>query len=560
MKNAKGQVLPICSVWIGVCVFLFCQLASAEIVENRLVKVGIYENSPKVFTAESGKPAGIFIDIIEHIAKIEGWELQYVSGTWAEGLDRLAKGQIDLMPDVAHSAERQKLYSFHRVPVLSSWSQVYAGKGSKIQSILDLNEKKVLVLEGSVQQERFAQFAGGFGLNVTLNTVPDYKTMFAAMGRGEADAAITNRFYGLMHAKDAGLEETAVIFDPSDLFFAAPLKSPGELFEAIDLHLSNFKKDSTSLYYQSLKQWIADDVKFQLPLWLKIAGFCGLGFLLLSLVGSAILKHQVDLRTRELKQINQKMDQRISQRTAELAAAMEKAQEADRIKSAFLATMSHELRTPLNSIIGFTGIMLQGLAGPLNEEQQKQMSMVQNSSRHLLALINDVLDISKIEAGQLSLAVTSFDLSQSIEKMVKVIAPFAAQKGIVVEVEIAPDTGMISTDQRRLEQVILNLLNNAVKFTEKGHVRVSCRVENDHYLLSFTDTGIGMQAEELANLFQPFHQIDTGLSRKREGTGLGLSICKKIVALMGGSIQVASTWGEGSIFAVRIPRQAGGLP
>ena len=223
------------------------------------------------------------------------------------------------------------------------------------------------------------------------------------------------------------------------------------------------------------------------------------------------MKHQVNARTLELRQINQEMEQRIIERTAELAVAMEKAQAADRIKSAFLATMSHELRTPLNSIIGFTGIMLQGLAGPLNEEQHKQMTMVQSSSRHLLALINDVLDISKIEAGQLELSVTSFELRPSIEKMVKLVSPLAEKKGIDLRLDIADDIGTATTDQRRLEQIILNLLNNAVKFTEKGHVRISCRIENDHYLLSVSDTGIGMRPEEIPEPFQPFHQIDTGL-------------------------------------------------
>jgi PAS domain S-box-containing protein len=240
-----------------------------------------------------------------------------------------------------------------------------------------------------------------------------------------------------------------------------------------------------------------------------------------------------------------------------LREAMEAAQAADRIKSAFLATMSHELRTPLNSIIGFTGIMIQGLTGPLNTEQQKQMTMVQNSARHLLSLINDVLDISKIEAGQLELSLAPFDLKSSIEKMIKLISPLAVQKGIDLQLKVAENIGCLVTDQRRFEQIILNLLSNAVKFTEKGHVGISCRSENDHILLSFSDTGIGMQQEELPNLFQPFRQIDTGLARKHEGTGLGLSICKKILDIMGGSIEVESQWGQGSTFRVRIPRQAG---
>jgi PAS domain S-box-containing protein len=238
-----------------------------------------------------------------------------------------------------------------------------------------------------------------------------------------------------------------------------------------------------------------------------------------------------------------------------LRKAMEAAQAADHIKSAFLATMSHELRTPLNSIIGFTGIMLQGLTGPLNHEQQKQMTMVQNSSRHLLSLINDVLDISKIEAGQLVLSCTSFDLRSSVDKIAGLVTPLADKKNIELQIELPDIPVTISTDQRRLEQVILNLLNNAIKFTEIGHIGVTLRSEEENLLLSFTDTGIGIQQQDLANLFQPFHQIDSGLTRKREGTGLGLSICKKILDLMGGSIEVQSQWGLGSTFVVRIPRQ-----
>ncbi len=247
------------------------------------------------------------------------------------------------------------------------------------------------------------------------------------------------------------------------------------------------------------------------------------------------------------------------QMEAELFRAKESAEEADRLKSAFLAAMSHELRTPLNSIIGFTGIMLQELAGPLNEEQHKQLKMVQSSSRHLLALINDVLDISKIEAGQLELFPTSFELRQSIDKMVKLVSPLADKKGIDLRLDIADDIKTVITDQRRLEQIILNLLNNAVKFTEKGHVGISCRIENDQYLLAVSDTGIGMRPEEHPNLFKPFHQIDSGLTRKHEGSGLGLSICKKLLDIMDGTIDMESQWGQGSTFMVRLPRQTGGV-
>ena len=201
--------------------------------------------------------------------------------------------------------------------------------------------------------------------------------------------------------------------------------------------------------------------------------------LLISLVAGVLLKVQVNARTRELRQINKEMEQRIKLRTAELAEAMEKAQAADQIKSAFLATMSHELRTPLNSIIGFTGIILQGIVGPLNDEQKKQMNMVRGSAQHLLSLINDVLDISKIEAGQLQIAYEKFDLRSKIEKAVESARPLAGKKGLELLCAISPEIETITGDHRRIEQILLNLISNAIKFTEKGSVKIECEPEGN---------------------------------------------------------------------------------
>ncbi|MBN1906251.1 MAG: transporter substrate-binding domain-containing protein [Deltaproteobacteria bacterium] len=680
---------------------LYSVIPSAQAAE-KTVRVGIYENAPKVFTSESGKPSGIFIDIIESIAKDEGWRLQYVPGTWGEGLDRLIKGEIDLMPDVVHTSDRENIYSFHKVPVLTSWFQVYARKGSGIKSILDLHGKRITVLERSVQQEAFTRLAESFELKSIIIPLPDYQTIFERIVNGEADAAITNRFHGLVHAKKYGLEDTAIIFYPSELYFAAPKGANKNLLIAIDRHLTILKKNPQSIYYDSLKRWTSEDIQFKLPAWTKTIGMITGIILLTSLAVSIFLKHQVKKRIREINEMNEmlrasekkyrelvmsansiilrwtrdgritflnefgqrffgytekeilgrhvvgtivpetestgrdlrplmediladpkkierninenmrrngelvwiewtnkivldeqnqikeimsiglditdrkhaeeeihslhndlqrhaeNLEKRVQERTAELAVAKEKAESADRLKSAFLATMSHELRTPLNSIIGFTGIMIKELAGPLNQEQHKQLGMVQNSSRHLLALINDVLDISKIEAGQLDLFLSSFELRQSIEAMTSLVSPLAEKKGLDLKVEIANDVERVTTDQRRLEQIILNLLNNAVKFTETGYVAVSCERGNGEYILSVTDTGIGIGEEEIPKLFHPFHQVDTGLARKHEGTGLGLSICRKLINIMSGSIDVRSQMGQGSTFTIRLPIEKGG--
>jgi PAS domain S-box-containing protein len=247
------------------------------------------------------------------------------------------------------------------------------------------------------------------------------------------------------------------------------------------------------------------------------------------------------------------LEDRVRQRTAELVVARDAAESADQLKSAFLASMSHELRTPLNSIIGFTGIVLQGLAGPLNDEQIKQLGMVQNSSRHLLALINDVLDISKIEAGQLDLHRESFCLLPVIEKTVSTIQPLAEKKGIIIRTEISPELGEIFSDQRRTEQVLINLLGNAVKFTDRGEVLVQCHLDQEWVVIAVRDTGIGIDPKYHQSIFEPFRQADSGLARKREGTGLGLSICKRLVELLGGFISMESVIDRGSTFTVRLP-------
>lgn len=249
-----------------------------------------------------------------------------------------------------------------------------------------------------------------------------------------------------------------------------------------------------------------------------------------------------------LERTHAELEERVQQRTRELRSAKEAAESADRIKSAFLATMSHELRTPLNSIIGFTGILLQGLAGPLQPEQQKQLGMVQNSARHLLALINDVLDISKIEAGQLEMRTEPIALHQVIQRVTQTMAPAVQKKHLSLTVEPGARNDTVQGDGRRVEQVLLNLLSNAVKFTDHGCITVRTDDTDREVRVSVADTGEGIAEAEIANLFQPFRQIDTGLSRKHEGTGLGLSICKRLIEMMQGTISVQSQLGVGSTF------------
>jgi len=255
--------------------------------------------------------------------------------------------------------------------------------------------------------------------------------------------------------------------------------------------------------------------------------------------------------------LRQRTIRRLHEAEGELRLAKEQAESADRLKSSFLATMSHELRTPLNSIIGFTGILLQGLAGELNAEQSRQLGMVRASAEHLLALINDVLDVSRIEAGGLDVEREPVDLEEVIGTAIEAMRPAAERKSLVLLREVEVRDPVLESDARRVRQIVLNLLSNAVKFTATGTVTVRLREEGATLRLEVADTGPGIAPEDLDQLFQPFRQLDLrGSARGHEGTGLGLALSRRLARLLGGELVARSRLGQGSTFTLLLPRRA----
>ena len=216
--------------------------------------------------------------------------------------------------------------------------------------------------------------------------------------------------------------------------------------------------------------------------------------------------------------------------------------------------MSHELRTPLNSIIGFTGILRQGLAGPLNDEQKKQLGMVQSSARHLLGLINDLLDLSRIESGKMELFLEGFIVDDLVHEIAQTLAPQVEQKKLRFETAIEQPGLRMHTDRKKYFQIVLNLANNAVKFTDAGRVALKVSAHSDAVSFTVNDTGIGIKPENMNHLFEAFRQVDGSARRVYEGTGLGLYLSKQLARMLGGSISVQSEFGIGSQFTLVLPQ------
>jgi len=757
----------------------------------REIRVGVYENPPKIYTDADGNVTGFWPEVIKAIAEKENWTIVWVPGTWEEGLKRLENNEIDMMPDVAKTDARSLIYAFNNETVLTSWTRLYKLKDSPIETILDLEGKKVAALKNSINlngPDGLKDLTMRFDVKCTFVEKNSYADVFQAIQDKEVDAGIANNFFGDVHESKYNVAKTSIMFQPSQIQFAFTINGPltGNLIQIIDSDLKSFKGDPKSVYFEALDQFLGENIQstyveiippyiysilgygggailllivaillarrqigkqtsalrisegrfralfennpdlifrlnragifldfhapsentlfahpeeflgenisdvmppgiasaalentrlaiesdqiqlleYQLPMngdnndfearftpsgkdeviviirdisarkkserelresehryqtlatvapvgifhtdkdgqtiyvnptWCQISGIppkeaMGEGWLkavhpedrerliknwnsatkkqstawddyrfmhsdgnIISVIGQAV--PEVDSDNQVVGYVGTITDITERKKVEDLKLAVEKAESADKLKSAFLATMSHELRTPLNSIIGFTGILLQKLVGSLNPEQEKQLTMVQNSAHHLLELINDVLDISKIEAGQITVFYEEFDLGAAIRKSMEKVAPLAEKKGLALTSRVTPENIHINTDRRRVEQILINLLNNAVKFTDKGEVRLECELQKDQVQIKVKDTGIGIKPEDLNTLFRPFQQIDTGLTRQYEGTGLGLSICRRLAELLGGQIDVESEWGHGSTFIVTLPNK-----
>ena len=262
---------------------------------------------------------------------------------------------------------------------------------------------------------------------------------------------------------------------------------------------------------------------------------------------SRSLEEMVAQRTRELQE-----------RSEQLEVALRRATEADRLKSEFLANMSHELRTPLNSIIGFSRVILNGIDGPLTELQRTDLTAIHNSGVHLLQLINDILDLSKIEAGYMELHKEPVDLAPVVRGILDTCRPLVEGKPLELVENVPPDLPPAYADPTRVRQIILNLVSNAIKYTDRGSITVSARQKEGEIVVSVRDTGIGIAPQDLPKVFEPFRQVGKALERRAAGTGLGLTISRRFVEMHGGRIWVESEPGQGSTFSFTLP--AMGVP
>jgi signal transduction histidine kinase len=264
----------------------------------------------------------------------------------------------------------------------------------------------------------------------------------------------------------------------------------------------------------------------------------------------------------QLKDASAELERKVQEATAELAQQNEllrrqhiALEQASALKSQFLANMSHEFRTPLNAILGYTHMLLNGVTGPVTEPQGKSLTRIDSNSRHLLALINDILDITRIEAGRMPLTLSRFEVRELVHEVMSELEPIIKRSHLTVTSRMRGTLPLLRSDRQKVKQIVLNLLSNALKFTPAGSVTISATydVRSRTVAVAVRDTGVGIPPEDQHKVFEDFRQLDSSPARGYGGTGLGLSICRRLSQMLGGTIELTSEAGRGSTFTLRLP-------
>ncbi|MFC1741744.1 ATP-binding protein [Nanoarchaeota archaeon] len=513
-----------------------------------VIKAGVYDNYPKIFLDDAGRPAGIWIDILEDIATKEGWNLEYTTCDWNECLTKLENNEIQIMPDVAVSEERKQRFRFNNEVVIVNWGEVYTQDSIHAESFFDLDGKRIAVLNGSIHTDGprgVKNIFETFILTAEFIPVESYDQVFELVDTGAADAGIANRLFGALNMdKYSNIKRSTIIFNPVDITFAFNKENPysDQLIEGADRNLKALKADENSIYYSTLNKYLSQFTKVEVfPQWAKIA-----------LIALAVLIAGFLVIIFVMKQYQKTLQNTVSKRTAELEEAVKKLKGLDIIKASIIRNVSHELRTPIT--IAQSAMKL---AERLNkkEERAKFFIMARNAFDRQDKIIDDLIEVARLENKEMSLKVEKVNLQDVIDLAVGETKNKIDSKNMKLEVNAADVR--VNANFSMIKTVVTNLLDNAVKFSDTGgKILLDVKEKADCVEVSIADTGIGIPREFQEKIFERFYQGDPSFTRQQGGTGIGLAITKEIVEAHGGKVWVHTKPKKGSTFYFSLPRRS----
>lgn len=549
------------------CLFAFMLVSAVCSAEN--ITVGVYQNSPKIFKNDSGKPSGLFVELLNEISKREDWFLNYVSCEWSECLKSLEEGRIDLMPDVAYSEERDKVFDFHQLPVVESWSQVYSDSKVPISRMSDLNDKRIALLSGSIQEKELQKRISMSVYNITIVPAETYAQAFKLVADGSADAVISNHFFGDYFYRDFNLTKTPIVFNVVPLYFATAQGKNAELLNAIDKYLSVWIKEANSPYYQTLHHWSEKPDKKIVPefvFW--IAAICAI-LLLFSAGMIMLLRAQVRARTRHLEIANEELkihrenlEDLVAERTSELEKIQEQLVRVQKMEAVgeLAGGISHNFNNMLAIILGTAEVVLKCVSD--GDPNRGRVERIIKTGIRAKDITGRLLTFARKE----HLEIRSVSAQTLLADMVEML-----KSAINLNIEIissAPEEDIIlKGDTNLLVQALMNIAFNACDAMKNGgtltleadsitvqnsspHVLHGFLKSGEYCIIKISDIGSGMTPPVVRRIFEPFFTT----KEKGEGTGLGLSVTEGIVKMHEGFIEVESEPGQGTTMLVYLPR------
>jgi ABC-type amino acid transport substrate-binding protein/signal transduction histidine kinase len=542
-----------------------CHTASA----SRDVRVGMHEIKPSLYTDEQGMPAGIFVDLIQDIAAKEGWNLIYVHGTFRENQDRLANGQIDLIMALTDTPEREKIYDFNREAAVSSWTQIYASPHAGINTILDLDKKRVAILRGDVNAIAFRDNAVKFNINPIYIEQDDLSGVFQQVKDGSADAAVASRIAGQIYEQQYGLVSTSVMFYPNPLGFAVPKGKNPDLLIAIDRYLMREKGDPSSYYSQTMQKWFGEKAGWVIPpyIWWGLTGFAVLAALFV--VMSVFLQREVRRKTAELSRQNTELQSEITSRTLAEEELVRKNEELQAAYEELTAT-EEELRANYLEI-GKSKQSLVQARKKLNFLNTLTFQDIQNGVFSVSGFIElakgsgcseaakEYLGrgVASIHAVQSSLRFAKnyqdLGISQPRWQNVNTVFLFA-----ISHLDLSPLSRTVNLDGLEIyadplfEKVLFSLMENVVRHG-KGATRISLHYQKtlEGILILVEDDGPGIPSASKEKIFE------RGYAGKGES---GLFLAREILSLSGISIRETGVEGVGARFEILVPEGAYQFP
>ena len=436
------------------------------LASNKTIKVGIYQNKPKVFIDSAGDPQGFFIDILNHIAKAEGWQLDFVESTWEKNLEKLEKAEIDLLLDIAESEGRAESFDFNKEIIFSNWAIVYVQKDSKVQSILDLKGKNIAAMKGDISYEDFSRNIENLGIHATFEEVDKFSNVFELIAQEKVDAGIISRLYGLQHEDEYNVARSTIICCPRNLYFAVPKNKNQDLVKKIDQHLYQLKMDDQSIYYASLIKWIEGISPWRFPAWLVWLLVLAGGILTAFAAGLVVLKKQVNARTLELSQRNEELLSEIAERKRaeeekeKLQAQLIQSQKMEAIGT-LAGGIAHDFNNSIQAISSY--VQLMKLKETRDPQDSDYLNNILNSLKNANNLTKQLLTASrKIES---KLRPTNLnDQIQQVQTLLERTIP----KMTKIEFDLARDLKIIHADSGQIEQILLNLALNASQAMPEG--------------------------------------------------------------------------------------------